>query len=147
MNAYLGVEQQLRSHPNIVKRAGSGFMNYGSSLGIMLGDTSGVWKMRDTGSPLDRRWNRHWNVGDDWHFWIYAQLCAGNVDAIYQLGPGTGINLGELYIAFYSCPTDQLGFFVMSTKTGKRIGMDTGWRPIEVRGDLYRYCAARFTFW
>lgn len=140
---YLDIEAQLLSHPNITRRT------FGAFAGAITiwGDTLATWKMVDTGSTLMRVWNRHWNTPGENHFWLYSQLRAGNYDAIYQLGPGTGMNIGELYLALYSCSADGVGYFVMSTRTGRRIGVDTGWRPIELRGPQYEYAVSRFSFY
>lgn len=112
----------------------------------LFGDSFGVWKMRATGAPLSRVWNRHWNTPPEYHGWLYGELLAGNLDAIQQLGPGTGLNVGELYLALYAAPQDRVAFLVMSTQTGKRLGADTGWRPIELRGEWYDYAFSRFNF-
>ncbi len=139
---YLDVEDQLLSHPNITRRA---LGAWGATLSIW-GDSTLTWKMRDTGSSLNRIWNRHWSTPPEHHGWLYEQLRAGNLDALYQLGPGTGVNLGELYVALYHCPDDGIGFVVITTRTGKRLGRDTGWRPIELRGERLDYAISRFSF-
>lgn len=139
---YLDVEAQLLSHPNIRRRAFGGTI---ANL-YLWGDSYLTWKMADTGSTLERIWNCHWNTPPEHHFWIYEQLRAGNVDAIYQLGPGTGLNIGELYLALYAARSDHVAFLVMNTRTGRRLGADTGWRPIELRGALYDYAVSRFSF-
>lgn len=139
---YLDVEDQLLTHPNIARRA---FGAWGAAIALS-GDAHMTWKMRDTGSSLNRIWNRHWNTPPEHHGWLYAQLAAGNIDALYQLGPGTGVNLGELYVALYACDDDRVAYFVMSTRTGRRLGRDTGWRPIELRGERFDYAVSRFSF-
>lgn len=140
---YLDIPDQLRSHPNIGYRALGALTPWVFPL---TGDLGLTWKMRDTGTPLNRIWNRHWNTPPEYHFWLYNELARGNLDALYQLGPGTGVNLGELYVALYAAHPDGVAFFVMSTRTGRRIGVDTGWRPIELRGERYQYAVSRFTF-
>ncbi|GAA3596412.1 hypothetical protein GCM10022198_20430 [Klugiella xanthotipulae] len=57
------------------------------------------------------------------------------------------MNLGELYVALYACAEDRVAFFVMTTRTGKRMGIDTGWRPVELRGERYDYAVSRFSFY
>lgn len=107
------------------------------------GDHRGTWRVRSTGAPLTRVWNQHWNVWPQYHAWLYGELSRGNLDALLRIGPGTGWNFGEVYLALYAAPRDRVAYLVMSTKTGERLGVDTGWRPIELRGPRYDDALAR----
>lgn len=139
---YLNVEDQLLSHPNIALR----FMGRFSAATTLRGDSHSTWKMRDTGHSLYRVWSCHWDTPPQYHGWVYHQLVSGNFDALYQLGPGKRVNWGELYVALYSAPQDGVGFFVMTTRTGKSLNVDTGWRPVELRGERFYSTIARFHY-
>lgn len=110
----------------------------------VFGDSNGAWKVRGTGSPISLSWYRLWNTPPGWDHWIYSQLLAGNLTAVGQLGAPTGINIGELYVAVYAAPADRVAFVCVSSQSAKRAGVDTGWRPIELRGEWYDYARTVF---
>ncbi len=141
-NGYLNIEAQLLSHPNITRQVLGRFW----AATTMSGDAFSTWKLRDTGTHLERVWSSHWDTPPMDHFWLYNQLLQHNFNALYQLGPNTGWNFGELYVALYAAFDDGVAYLVMTTRTGKNIGVDTGWRPIELRGASYHFAITNFHY-